>query len=286
MVRKFSLVAINDFDEDIDRFNLDDVSNPQGVGFEIEYTSIESHLTTIFTSAKEKKVATQMTVIFTNPSAYAKSSIFKSFVQKYVNKRVILEYKNSDEILNWEGKITKCGITELNKFGELECPISFLPGTPKYVKRENSITIQRSSKGMNFPLKLPFCFGKNLIKNNLLQNNYFDKIPLRIFVYGDIINPQISLIDTKTSEVYSRIWFAGNGGLTLDIDEHILIDAITNKILLWRGGKYISAYDYLNNSNDYDTFAWAKEDTLSELHINLGAESKGYLKASYREYKL
>lgn len=282
-IRKFALLVIDDLDNEIDRFNLDYVETPSNLGFEMEFTTLESRLTTYFTSARERKLSTELTVNFLPPHAYNKLNAFKAFVQKYMNSRMVFEYNDTTTIKNWEGKVQKLGQEELEEWQGLVCPVSFLPGTPKYIRRDNVITIQYGSTGKFYPLRYPYSYGQTLTQNNEIDNTYFDEIPLRVILYGVTSDPIISLIDTATNEIYSSVRF---DGLTLAEDEHLIVDAIQSKVLLYRNGSYISAYDYLDKSSLYDTFLWAKESTVSKLTTTLSAAESGYLKASYRQYTL
>lgn len=282
-VRTFALLVIDEFDRVIDRFNLDYVETPKNLGFELEFTTLESRLTTYFTSAREKKISTELTVNFIPPMAYNKLNAFKAFVQKYTNSRLVFEYNDTTVVKNWEGKIKKLGQEELTDWQGLACPISFLPGTPKYIRMDNTITIKYGSVGKSYPLRYPYTYGRTLVENNEINNTYFDEIPLRIIVYGVTSNPVISLVDTLNGEIYSSVKF---NNLTLQQDEHLIIDAIQSKILLYRNGKYISAYDYLDKGSEYDSFLWAKENTISKISTSLSPTDSGYLKASYRQYTL
>lgn len=282
-IRSFALVIIDDFDNVIDRFNLDYVETPSNLGFEMEFTTLESRLTTYFTSARERKVATELTVNFLPPNAYNKLNAFKAFVQKYMNSRMVFEYNDTVEIKNWEGKVQKLGQEELEEWRGIACPISFLPGTPKYIRKDNTISIKYTSEGKAYSLKYPYSYGRTIVQNNEINNTYFDEIPLRVILYGVTSNPTISLIDTASGEVYSAVKF---DSLAIGEGEHLIIDAIQSKVLLYRNGAYISAYDYLDKSSEYDTFLWAKENTISKLGTTLSAAESGYLRASYRQYTL
>ena len=129
-IRKFALVVVDDFGNEIERFNLDYADTPKNFGFEIEFTTLESRLTTYFTSAREKKLPTTLNINFIPPNAYLKVNYFKNFVQKHMNKTMVFEYDDTTVVKNWEGKIQKMGLEELNEFGSLVCPISFIPSTP------------------------------------------------------------------------------------------------------------------------------------------------------------
>lgn len=283
-IRKFALVIVDDFDKQLERFELDYADTPRGLGFELEFTTLESRLTTYFTSAREKKLATTLNLNFLPPNAYEKANAFKRFVQKYTNQRMIFEYNDTtSEIKNWEGKVQKFGQDELNEYKTLVCPISFLPATPKYVKKDNVITIKAATTGKSYPFKYPYSYGRSTIENNILINNYFDEIPLRITIYGAMNNPQISLQDTDTGEVYSTVRFEN---LYIAEEEELIIDAIQSKVLIKRNGIVSSAYDYLSKDASLDSFLYAKANATSKVIISLNPFESGYLKASYRQYTL
>lgn len=283
-VRKFALVIVDDFDKEIDRFNLDYADTPKNLGFELEFTTLESKLTTVFTSAREKKLATTLNLNFVNPNAYIKANAFKRFVQKYTNKKMIFEYNDTtSNIKNWEGKIQKFGQEELNEYKTLVCPVSFLPATPKYIRRDNVITIKPDKVGKSYPYKYSYSYGKNIIENNIIENEYFDDIPLRVTVFGETSNPQISLQDVNTEEIYSSVRFEN---LFIAEGEELIIDAIQSKVLIKRNGIYLSAYDYLAKDANLDSFLYVKANTTSKVVISLNINETGYLKASYRQYTL
>ena len=283
-VRKFALVIVDDFDKEIDRFNLDYADTPKNLGFELEFTTLESKLTTVFTSAREKKLATTLNLNFVNPNAYIKANAFKRFVQKYTNQRMIFEYNDTtSEIKNWEGKVQKFGQDELNEYKTLVCPISFLPATPKYIRKDNVITIRPATTGKSYPFKYPYAYGRSTVENNILVNNYFDEIPLRVTIYGAMNNPQLSLQDADTGEVYSTVRFEN---LYVAENEELIVDAINSKVLIRRNGQLTSAYDYLSKDANLDSFLYAKANTTSKVVMNLNPLESGYLKASYRQYTL
>lgn len=283
-IRKFALVIVDDFDKEIDRFNLDYADTPRNLGFELEFTTLESRLTTYFTSAREKKLPVTLNLNFLRPNAYEKANAFKRFVQKYLNKRMVFEYNDTtSEIKNWEGKVQKLGQDELNEYKTLVCPISFLPATPKYVKKDNVITIRPATTGKSYPFKYPYSYGRSTIENNIISNSYFDEIPLRVHIYGAMSNPQISLQDAETNEFYSTVRFEN---LYVAEGEELIIDAIQSKVLIKRNGILTSAYDYLSKDANLDSFLYARANTISKVVIALNPLESGYLKASYRQYTL
>ena len=282
-VRKFALVIVDEFDNEIDRFSLEYADTPKNLGFEIEFTTLESRLTTYFTSAREKKLPTTLNLNFLPPNAYAKANSFKRFVQKYINQRMIFEYYDTTEVKNWEGKVNKLGQEELQDWGGLVCPISFTPGTPKYIKKDNTIYIIPSAVGKSYPFRYPYSYGMSVSENNTIDNEYFDDIPLRVTLYGKMTNPQLTLQDVDTGEAYSTVRFEN---IVIEENEKLIVDAIQAKVLLYRNNRYYSAYDYVSKQSNLDSFMYAKGSTKSKLLISMNAGESGYLRASYRQYTL
>lgn len=282
-VRKFALVIIDEFENELDRFDLDYADTPKNLGFELEFTTLETRLTTIFTSAKEKKTPTTLNINFLPPNAYLRVNAFKSFVQKHLNEKMVFEYYDTVEVKRWEGKIQKLSQEELTDWGGLICPISFLPGTPKYILREDAITIQQSSVGKSYPYKYPYQYGYAIAENNMIDNTYFDDIPIRVTLYGPLKDLQVSLEDIDTQEIYSIVRL---NDLSLSQGEQLIIDAINSKVTLFSNGLGSSAYDYLEKSADFDSFLYAKKNTKSRLKFTIGLQDTGYIKASYRQYTL
>lgn len=283
-VRSFAIVIVDDFDREIDRFSLDYADTPKNLGFEIEFTTLESRLTTYFTSAREKRLPTTLNLNFLPPNAYQKVNQFKQFVQRYTTARMVFEYNDTTGIIkNWEGKVQRLGQEELTEWGTLVCPISFLPGTPKYIRKNNTISIAQSTTGKSYPFKYPYSYGRSLSENNTIANTYFDELPLRVTLYGYMTNPQVMLQDISTGEIYSTVRF---DGLTIPENSHLVIDAIQSKVLLYYNGVYTSAYDYISKQADLDSFLYAKANCTSKVVINLSPTETGYLKASYRQYTL
>lgn len=281
--RGFALVVVDDFDQEIDRFNLDYVESPKNLGFEMEFTTIESRLTTYFTRAREKKLPTVLTLNFLPPHAYEKVNAFRYFAQRHMTDRVVLEYDDTTgQVKNWEGKVQKFDLKEKEDWEGIVCEMQFLPGTPKYQKIDNTIKIKYSNIGKRYPFKYPYAYGKTLVQNNSISNDYFDEIPLRIFIYGSCANLYLALSD-ENGTVYSKFQM---NGLTLTEDEHVVVDAISNKVRLWRGGKYIDAYDYVNKASDFDSFLFAKQSAVSKLNTGLTALDSGEVRANYRQYLL
>lgn len=282
-VRKFSLVVVDNLDNEIDRFNLDTVQSPSGLGFQINFNTIEDTVITILSNPKENRVAKRLNLIFKRPHAYQKVDAFRLFLESHINDTILLEYDNTVHVVNIEGKITQIDQTELNQFEEAVIPIQFMPTTPKFRKRVNEITIEESNTGLTFPFSFPFAFGSNLLENNILTNNYFQPIPVSIRINGPIDNPQITLTNQLNNTIYSTI---STLNLSLTANEHFIIDSANKKVLLFRNNVYVNGYDFIDQDATKDTFIYAQERTTTELNINISAGTNASATGSYREYVL
>lgn len=284
-IRKFALIAIDDYGNEVDRYPLDYVESPRNLGFELEFKTLNTQLTTQFTDIKEKKLSTNFNINFLPPNAYAKAVGFRNFVQKYLMTRTLIEYNNTEMTQYWEGKVQKFGQEELQDWGGLTCPVVFMPSTPKFINKEDSLAIHLDSSKI-YSYSYPYTYGRTEINNTLIDNTYMGDIPLKITIYGRVRNPAIGLttLDENGEQVvYARLSFTG---LLIEEGEHLIIDSTTSKISLWRGGKYVSAYDYIYRGESNSTFLYAKGNTQSHIVAQMSPDDTGSIIAGYRQYIL
>ncbi len=280
-IRKFALVIVDDLDVEIDRFNFEYVENPKNLGFELEFTQIELDFSSRVTSTNEKRQAVSFTIDFIPPNAYAKAKQFREFVLKHINDHTLLEYDDTVDVKYWEGKVQKFNQEELLDWGGLACSVSFLPTTPRFLRRNDTINVYRSDEGKSYTLAYSYDYGTTISENNSVVNKYFRDIPIRVYIYGKISNPRIGLVNFLESIPYTEVQF---NNLNVAEGEHILIDALNSKILLWKRDRYISVYDYVDKSPELNTFLYASALTESSVVLNLTPQDTGYVRVSYRQY--
>lgn len=282
-IRSFALVVCSDFGEEIDRYQLEYVESPNNLGFEMQFTTMDARPVTYITSMSEKKLDVNFNINFLPPNAYAKSNEFKRFVQRYMNRNIVLEYDDTNEVKNIEGKVKKVGLSELTEWGGLTCAFAFTASTPKYIQKNNTVYVNYSESGKSYPLIYPYGYGETIQKNDEIENTYFEDIPLRVILYGKMNNPQISLQDMDSGEVYSTVRFLN---LHIEDGEHVIIDSIRSKVLKSIAGEYSSAYDYISKQANLDTFLYAKGNTKSRIILKQDSSDSGYMSVSYRQYVL
>ena len=278
-VRSFKLKIVDNFDNELDSYAFDYVISISGVGFSIKFNTIETKLITLFKSPEQEKEAVKFTVLFIK-NAYFKKNSFNRFVQKYTNYRIFIEYNDNDRIVSWEGKVSQLQFSEIDTYDKLDCSFIFTPGTPKFILAANDIEIEYSNTGKKYPFAYPYTYGITKFVNNEIINDYFDDYPLRIFVYGEVTNPVVTLSDSNG--VYQTLEF----DVILEADEYIVSDAINGKVYLYRGGELLNGLNYVVQGANRVTYLHAKKETTSTLNVSLQPTDTGKLFGSYRKYVL
>ena len=283
-VRKFAIIVLDDLYHEIDRMDLSYVESPKNLGSSLQFTTLESRLTTHITSIKEVKQSVSFNINFIPPNAYQKLKAFRLFVQKYLNHTTALEYSDTDEVYLWEGKVQKIGYEELSDWGGLVCSVSFMPTSPKCVSKVNEVHIYSSQSAKVYPYGYPYQYTKPVGTTAWeIDNRYFEDIPLKILIYGRISQPSVILY-SEEGPVYSLIQFTD---LTIPEGGHVLVDSVQSKIMLWDGSEYRSAYDYVDKSPRFDTFLFARASQKSRVLLSSpNPDYTGYMIALYRQYTL
>lgn len=280
-MRKYALVVLDKFDKIIDRYNLDKVTNPTGNGFKLNLSTISSDIEDIITKVVQAKQIIKCTVIQHNFS-YQKANTLAQWIQKYStpNYNMALEYDDGTIIRYCEGRVVSLTKTEKDEFGVLSQSLEFQQTTPYFIKRENTITIQKTSIGKSYPFKYPYSYGASMVENNEINNPYILEVPLIITIDGGISNPTINLLDVN-GDSYNQVKFSDEILLT---GEQIVINSAQRKIYKISNGKEI---DYSPNVDpSQDTFLKASSG-FSSISINSNDATEGFkLTGGWREYTL
>lgn len=280
-MRKYALVVLDKFDKIIDRYNLDKVTNPTGNGFKLNLSTISSDIEDIITKVVQAKQIIKCTVIQYNFS-YQKANTLAQWIQKYSTPtyNMALEYDDETIIRYCEGRVVSLTKTEKDEFGVLSQSLDFQQTTPYFIKRENTITIQKTSIGKSYPFKYPYSYGASMVENNEINNPYILEIPLIITIDGGIANPTINLLDAN-GDSYNQVKFSNE---TLLTGEQLVINSAQRKIYKISNGKEI---DYSPNVDPmHDKFLKASSG-FSSISINSNDATEGFkLTGGWREYTL
>ena len=281
-MRRYALVVFDNQDKIVDRFNLDIVTNPTGNGFKINLSTISSDIEDIITKVVQAKSTIKFT-IQQNNNSYIKSNILTHWIQKYSTPNYImaLEYNDGNVVKYCEGRVTSLSKTELDEYKNLAQDLEFTQTTPFFIKKENTINVQISSKGKSYPYTYPYSYGANKVENNEIDNPYIVDIPIIITINGAISNPMIDLLD-ENGNSYNRVKFAG---ITIATGEQLVINSAQMKI--YKINSNGTQIDYAPEVDpSYDTFLWAKSG-ISKLSVNTSETADGFkLTGGWRQYTL
>lgn len=275
-VRKFAFVILNESDEIIDRYNLDSVTDISGLGYSLKVSTIDTDITKIIQNKKN------ITLKYFSDSGYSGGNSFSSWIESNIEKKMCLEYFDTQKKLYISGIIINNEKDELDFFGSLQQRLTFQPLTPFFEKVENTVTIERSSVGKSYPFHYAYSYGLIETLDNEIENVYIKEIPLIVEIYGVISNPIITLRDSTTNVIYNEVRFLG---VDLLAGQKIIINSAQKKIWFDNGSGVLVDY-YYKLDEAYDSFLRASALITSKLTLNLGISDTGYLTGRRRQYKL
>lgn len=279
-MRSFAFVAF-DLDNSItDRFPLDYVTDIKGLGWKLKLSKLEGDVSDVITKVVQEKQTVGLTINLIG-RGYEKFLILTQWLQKYSfpDKRLALEYNDGVKIRYSEGKVTDVQKTEIDRYNNLSCSAKFTPTTPFFSNIENIIRISYSSKGKFYSFKYPYCYGRNVVENNEIDNPYIAEVPITITIYGSITNPTVSLLNDNEEE-YCTVKF---NDFTMTDGQYLIINSVTKKIWFFDGNEL---KDWTANTDPAeDTFLLAQSGK-SKISVNLEASDTGYLVGSWRQYTL
>lgn len=279
-MRKVAFVVFNIDNSIIDRFNLDLITDINGVGFKLKLSTIDGDIESIITKVAQDKQEVRFKIHFIN-YAYEKSTVLEQWLEKHskTTSRMALEYADGVRRRYTEGKVISLSKTEKDEYNRLVRECVFKPLTPFFSNIENVIKIKIAAVGKSYPYRYPYSYGKNVVENNEINNPYILDVPVTVKITGSIYEPTILLLDEDNIE-YSRIKFTG---LTLSEEQYLIINSAERKIWFFNG---VELQDYTAETDpSYDTFLRAKSGK-SKISINLQPTDTGELTGSWRQYGL
>ena len=279
-MRKFAFVVFDIDNSIIDRFPLDVVTDLSGLGWRLKLSKIEGDVTDTVTKVVQEKQSVGITINLIG-RGYEKFTILSQWLQKYsaVNVSLALEYDDGVQPRYVEGKVTELKKTEKDEYNNLSCAATFTPLTPFFVNVEQTITINLSSVGKNYPFKYPYCYGKNEVRNNEIDNLYLASVPVTVMISGPISAPLVELLD-ENGTIYNTVSFPD---VTLITGQYIIVNSATRKIWYFNG---TTLEDYSAKTDpSYDTFLFAKNG-ISTIKVNIDSANQGSLTGSWRQYGL
>lgn len=285
MQRKFKLIAyLKQTDTEIDSVDLGFVTSPSGFGFKQKVTTQETDTIDYVVKQVVAKKPIKLDVNFFEPDSYVGAETFQNWLGKYLNLeyyKLTLQYSNGLNerlvdvyISDYDPKAKEAGVVTVS--------LTIQPLTPNYLRGRQSITITTSDSNKEYPYTYPYKYGGGSLQNNKLTNDFIAPIPLCVTLRGEIVNPEVSLLD-ENGDAYATIKFSG---LTLEAGKKLVVDGINQRITFYESEDDETGIDYFNEiDKSYDTFLLLRPGT-SEITANLEQTeaSSPSIEVSYVKY--
>lgn len=280
MIRKFALNVFDKYQEIVDRFMLENTTEPKALGFSLSASTIRTDTAEIVVKLAQELKPISFNVVFTAPNSYHKAQVLRNWIEKNALHNITLEYQSENGIIYCDTVITSFELSEAEYDGSIIVPLKLKPVTPFWRLIKNQIVFYPASKGKSYPYKYPYRYGRIDVVNNEIVNPYIKDIPLILQIIGPYSSPIISIMDEK-GVAYGTI-----EARRVDVREgqSLIIDSIRRKVELCTDGIVEDYYDYL--SPEKQIFLFAKACSKSKLSINSENATKGKITATYRQYKL
>ncbi len=279
-MRKFAFVVFDIDNSIIDRFPLDVVTDLSGLGWRLKLSKIEGDVTDTITKVVQEKQSVGITINLIH-RGYEKYGILSQWLQRYsvASASLALEYDDGVQPRYVEGKVTELKKTEKDEYDNLSCAATFTPTSPFFLNIERKITIAVSAEGKCYPFQYPYCYGKNIVENAIIENPYIAEIPVTVRIDGPIVHPLVQLLG-ESGDVYNTVRFPD---VTLAAGQYIIINSAQKKIWYFAG----SGLEDFSARTDpsYDTFLLARSG-VSRISANIDSVNKGSLTGSWRQYGL
>lgn len=281
-MRKFAFAVFDSDNTVLERFPLDKVTAPSGLGWKLKLTTLEGDVVNTITKVAQDKQTVKLTINFIN-RPYERYHILSQWLQKYsrADEHVALEYDDGTQLRYVEGKVTEFSKAEKDEYGRLSCNVSFTPLTPFFVNIERKITITVSSKGKSYPFRYPYCYGKNIVQNDEISNPYISPVPVTVTIRGSVSNPRVALVAEGSDEAYCAVSFSD---VTLRDGQSIIINSARRKIYFDDGNGNLRDYSAKTDPSE-DTFLFAESGT-SRISILFQPSDTGNLEGAWRQYGL
>ena len=170
-MRKFELQILDEKQNAIDRFPLDRVISPSGLGFTQNLTIVETRTLDYIVDRTIKKKPIKLTVIFTEPMSYQKTNNFRSWYSRHIKDKVVLKYSDGSQDKYMDIAINDISVSELNA-GVNEVPMTIQPLSPFYLLKQQIISTNIETVGKKYPYTYPYAYGGGRLENNLIVNDF------------------------------------------------------------------------------------------------------------------
>lgn len=281
-MRKFELQVYDEKMQLVSRYPLDLTTKPSGMGFKQRVEVISTKVIDYIVERVLEKSDIKLEAHFEEPQSYTKLELFRSWYGKYIKYKTVLYYK-TDASEKWiDVFIKEFKVSEIET-GINSVDITFQPLTPFYELKQHVLVVSINEIGKRYPYTYPFTYTGGLIENALLDNSYFDDIPLKVRIYGFVVHPQIALRNER-GDIYTVVNFPDT---TVEAGQILEIDALDSRILMYQSendSEPVDMYNFIDKSQD--TFLYAQSG-INTIIANLDQNhSDAKLQIYYVQYKV
>lgn len=283
-MRKFELCILDSSMHVADRYPLDEVSSPSGLGFSQKVTVVETKTVDYIVEQSVRKKNIKITVSFREPQAYLKTKLFRDWYCKYVKSRVTLKYTDDSMDRYMDVIITDFDVSEIDT-GSNSVPMELQPLTPFYVLKQQQVIATITANGKEYTYGYPYSYGGGHLDNNTIENTFFEPAPLRVRLItgAELADPKITLSDAD-DVVYCEVEFLD---LTLAAGDILVVDAINHSIRHYVGSADTvgtDVYNKLNKAKNSFLYAAPGQSTISATMSNI--DTTGSVAVTYVQYVL
>lgn len=277
-VRGFELHIYDDAMNLIDKFSLDLVTSPSGLGFTQDVTVITTTTVDYIVNRALKKQDVKLTVEFEEPNSYIKVNNLRDWIANNIEKKLVLYYNDTVRERLMDVYVKSFPVSEIvSQYNSI--PLTLTPLSPFYLRGIQKTTVSLTGVGKEYPFTYPYSYGGTQLVNNVLNNSFFESIPLYVKILGKVTHPIIILKD-ENGENYAEVSFPD---LIIEEGQYLTVDAINSRILFFDG---VNTYDYYNElDKTKNSFLKAKAGKTI-IDANFLQTDTGYIEIIYIQYTM
>lgn len=261
-----------------DRFVLDLVTSPSGLGFTQDVTIISAETVDYIVKRALKKQDIRLTVEFEEPNSYIKVNSLRSWLASHIEDKLVLYYNDTVRERLMDIYIKDFQVTEIvTNFNSI--PLTITPLSPFYLRGTQRTTVSKTGVSKKYNYMYPYSYGGTQLVDNELNNSYFAQIPLYVKIYGKVTNPSILLKDEE-GNTYAQVSILNK---IIEEGQYLIIDAINSRVLYYDGNSEEDLYNSLDKTKN--SFLFAKPGKTI-IDANFLETDTGHIEILYTQYVL
>jgi hypothetical protein len=290
-LRQFNFVIIDMFDRIVDRFDFPAWGTLMpDIGTRRKIFTLDTENARYITRIDPEMNDIKLSLRFEAPDAYVKSGTFKSWELGHISRgdTFALEYNDGARTVYCTGVIKDIGLTERTQGQNLVRAVVFSPTSPWFGLLSANTTIQPAQDGKIYAdddeylydEEENYYYGGISLTENILSNDYYKPVPLKIFVYGPFVDPVITLYD-ENDNIYGRIKI---NNTTITQGQTVYIDGVNRKMWVWETDEAGWTDYFMHRDPEYQVYLTLKPGVISRIDIAYNPGDSGRLDVYRRQY--